>query len=98
MQFLVHSGASKSGSMTFISQDPKLVGNSLRMRIEDRDVEAAARHIEQAIPLANQKFESQVLTRRQREAKQKQEQEAATAARTEQARERLRKLNGSDEG
>jgi hypothetical protein len=97
-QFLVYSGAPKSGSMTFIAHDPKIVGNKVSMVVEDRDVEAAARYVQQSIPLANQKFESQVLAKRRREAAQRQEQEAATAARMEQARDRLRKLDSSEEG
>lgn len=91
-QFLVYSGAHKSGSLTFITHEPKITGNKLRMFIEDRDIEAAARYIEQSIPLANQKFESQVLSRRRREAELKQEQGAAATARLEQARDRLRRV------
>lgn len=97
IQFLVYSDAPKSGSMTFIAHNPQLIGNKLRMFMEDRDVEAAARYIEQSVPLANQKFEAQVVARRRREADQATEQEAASMARMEQVRERLRKLNGSDE-
>jgi hypothetical protein len=94
MQFLINSGATRSGSLTFVAHDPKLIGNKVRMFIEDRDVEAATRYMEQSIPLANQKFDSQVLSKRRREATQRQEQEAATSARIEQVRERIRKLNG----
>lgn len=91
MQFLVHSGASESWSLIFAAHDLKLVRNKLSVVVKDRDVEAAARYIKQSIPLANQEFESQVLAKRRREAEQ-------TAARMEQVRGRLRKLNSSDEG
>jgi hypothetical protein len=95
-QFLVYSGVHKSGSLTFVSNDPKIVGNKLRLLIEERDVEAAARYIEQSVPIANQKFESQVMARRRREAMQRQQQEDAAAARLEQARNRLRRASISD--
>lgn len=95
-QFLAYSGAPKSGSLTFISHDPKVVGDKLRLVVEDRDIEAAARYVEQSIPIANQKFESQVIARRRREAVQRQEQEAAATARLEQARDRLRRASGLD--
>jgi hypothetical protein len=94
-QFFVHSGAPRSGSLTFISHDPRVVGNKLRLFVEDRDIEAAARYVGQSIPLANQKFESQVMARRRRETAQKQEQEAAATARLEQARDRLRRVSNS---
>lgn len=95
-QFLAYSGAPKSGSLTFITHDPKVVGNKLRLVIEDRDIEAAARYVEQSIPLANQKFESQVMARRRREDEQRQQTDAAATARLDQARDRLRRATGPD--
>jgi hypothetical protein len=95
-QFVAHSGAVKSGSMTFIAHDPRIVGNKLRMFIEERDIEAAARYVEQSVSIANQSFESQVMARRRREAAQMQEQEAAAAAQLERARDRLRKASSPD--
>jgi hypothetical protein len=96
LQFLIASGVSKAGSMTFISHDPKLLGNRLRMVMEDRDLEAAVRWVEQSIPIANQKFELQVLAKRRREDEQRQQQEAAKDARLQEARTRLNRLGSSD--
>jgi hypothetical protein len=62
------------------------------MPVEDRDIEAAVNFIAASVSHANERFESQVLSRRQREAALKQEQEAAQAAQLEQARQRLRKI------
>lgn len=96
MQFLIASGAPKSGSLTFVMSDPKLVGNKLRMVAEDRDLEPAVGWVEKSIPIANQKFESQVLARRRREDAQRREQEEAKEARLREARARLQDLGSSD--
>jgi hypothetical protein len=96
MQFLIASSVTKSGSMTFLRSDPKLMGDRLRMVVEDRDLEAAVSWIEQSIPIANQKFESQVLAKRRREEEQRRQQEAADQAELQQARDRLGRIGNSD--
>lgn len=82
--------------MTFIGHDPRLFGDRFRMVIEDRDLEAAVRWVEQSIPIANQKFELQVLAKRRREDEHRQQQEAAKEARLQDARARLDRLGSSD--
>jgi hypothetical protein len=94
--FLVHSSVQKSGSATFAFSQPVISGNKVRMPVEDRDIEAAASYIDKSISYANERFESQVVARRQREAERKQQEEAAQAARLDQVRDRLRHASDSE--
>ena len=91
-----HASVGKAGgSATFAFSIPRVSGDKVRIPIEDRDVEAAVSFIAASVSYANQRFESQVLVSRQRQAALKQEQEAAQTAQLEQARERLRKVTNS---
>lgn len=96
IQFLITSGVPKSGSMAFIASEPRLVGNLLRVNVSAGDLEGAVTWVEQSIPIANQKFEAQVLVKRRREEAQRQEQQAAQEARLQEARARLDRLGRSD--
>ena len=90
---MIHASVAKAGgSATFAFSQPAVTGNKVLMPIEDRDIEAAVSFIEASVSYANQRFESQVLAKRQREAEQKKEREATQAAQLGQARERLRKI------
>ena len=45
-QFLITSGVPKSGSLTFVISEPKLLGNKIRMVVEDRDLNEAVAWVE----------------------------------------------------
>jgi hypothetical protein len=86
LDFLNHSGASKSGSIGYA----KLRGAKLLMHVEDHDIELAGNYIMKSIPIANQRFESEVLAKRRHESTERLAQEAAIEASLQEARARLR--------
>jgi hypothetical protein len=86
-QFLSADG--KAGSIEFVRQEPRVVGNKLTMTIPEQDLESAATWVDKAIANANQAFAANVLRRRQREAAEKQAAEEARRQRIRDANERL---------
>jgi hypothetical protein len=93
VQFLVSSGVGKSGSAEFIASEPRLVHDRVRITVPDRDLEAAVTYVEESIRAANQKFNTQVMTRRRREAAEREAQEAANQQQLKDARDRLNRLS-----
>lgn len=94
-QFVIFSGETKSGSLTFVMSDPTLSGKKLRFTVPNDDMESAVRWVEKSIEAANQKFDAQVLSKRRREAEA---QQAAATAEEQQLREARERLNKLDKG
>lgn len=72
-------------------------GSKLRMHVEDNDIEAADSLVKNVVLVANQSFESQILSRRRREEEEARERESANEVRLQDARARLRKINDAND-